>query len=105
MKKSMTDYISALTESDFSKLEEIIEDKYKKFLTMYWLLKDQSELINSLKYNDSDKNILKITISLLSDNDIDTVVCNLQANIPKDGSVVISSVKKKIHIEITKDEL
>lgn len=99
----MTDYISALTESDFSKLEEIIEDKYKKFLTMYWLLKDQSELINSLKYNESDKNILKITISLL-DSDIDAVMNNLQSNIPKDGSVMISSSNKKIHIEITKDE-
>ena len=101
MKKSMPEYISALSNNDFSILENIIEYKYQKFLTLYWLMKEYSDYISGLKYEDAPNDILKIEVTL-SNIDIDKVMKKLQKNITED--ILICNSKKKIRIEITKDE-
>lgn len=103
MKKTMTEYISALSGSNCDVLEKIIDKKYRKFITLYWLLKEYSNYISVLKYKDTADDILKIEVQL-NGVDIDSVMENLQSNIPVDLSVLIYNEKKKIHIEITKDE-
>lgn len=101
MKKSMPEYISALSNNDFSIFENIIENKYQKFLTLYWLLRDYSDYISALKYEEANNNILKIEVTL-SNIDIDKVMIDLQENIT--GDILICNYKKKIRIEVTRDE-
>lgn len=52
MKKSMTNYLYALSEDDMDVLYEIIAMKYRKFIRLYWLLKDFSDNIIKLKYKE-----------------------------------------------------
>jgi hypothetical protein len=103
MKKTMTEYISALSTNSFDILESIIEKKYQKFITLYWMLKDYSDNIFSLKYKDTKDQVLKIEVEL-SGIDIDKVMSDLHDSISDDCSVLIYNEKKKIHIEITKEE-
>ena len=64
MKKSMTDYLYALSENDEEVLYEIIGTKYRKFIRVYWLLKEFSDNITFLKYKEkTEKNKLKISVS------------------------------------------
>ena len=50
MKKSLTEYASALSGSSIDCLEEIVGKKYKKFIRFYDILKDQSEYIKKMEY-------------------------------------------------------
>lgn len=103
MKKTMTDYISALSANSFEILEKIFVKKYQKFLAFYWMLKDYSEYIFSLQYKDTNDNILKIEVEL-SGIDMDEVMSNLHESVSSDCGILIYNKKKKIFIEITKDE-
>ena len=58
----MVEYISVLSENKIDLLEEIIKHKYKKFTELYWMLKDYSNYISSLKYKSTKKEILKIEV-------------------------------------------
>jgi hypothetical protein len=93
--------MSALSNNDFSIFENIIENKYQKFLTLYWLLRDYSDFISGLKYEEASNDILKIEVTL-SNIDIDKVMVVLQENIT--GDILICNSKKKIRIEVTRDE-
>jgi hypothetical protein len=99
----MTEYISALSENNFEILEKIIQKKYRKFTAMYWMLKEYSNHVAALKYKDTDNDVLEIEVTLSGVN-IDTVMENLQSSMPDDFSILIWNEKKKIHIEITKEE-
>jgi hypothetical protein len=99
----MTDYISALSANSFEILEKIFVKKYQKFLAFYWMLKDYSEYIFSLQYKDTNDNILKIEVEL-SGIDMDEVMSNLHESVSSDCGILIYNKKKKIFIEITKDE-
>lgn len=103
MKKTMTEYISALSANSFEILEKIFEKKYQKFLAFYWMLKDYSDYIFSLQYKDTDDDVLKIEVGI-SGVDIDNVMSNLHNSISSECNVLIYNKKKKIYVEITKDE-
>lgn len=103
MKKSMPEYIATLSDNDFDILEEIFLDKYDKFLNVYWLIRDYSDYITTLKYKKTSKETLKIefTVTKLS---VDKVINEINSNIKSDSNVEVSKDSKIIKIKITKDE-
>ena len=103
MKKKMTAYMSILSEGDFSIFEEIITNKYRKFIEFFWLLKEYSDNISALKYKDSPKNVLKIEVTMASIN-IDEVLQDMQEKITDNENILIYNNGKKINIEIKKEE-
>lgn len=104
MKKSIPEYIRVLSDNDFSILEEIFLDKYEKFLELYWLIRNYSENIVSLKYETvEEKDELKIKMKLANVK-IDKVMKKIQKEIPDDSNILVWNDDKIIHIKIKKTE-
>lgn len=100
----MVEYASALSDNKFDILKELIQKKYKKFVYLYWLLKDFSDNIAQLKYKNSSHDLLKIEVKISGLN-IDEVMHTLVEQVEEEESVLIWNEKNRIHIEITKEEL
>ena len=104
MKKSMTNYLYALSEDDMDVLYEIIAMKYRKFIRLYWLLKDFSDNIIKLKYKEkTELNVLKIVV-VFSNIDVDKICKKLTSNLDDSDNITIESTKNEINIKILKDE-
>ena len=104
MKKSIPEYIKALSDNDFEILEEIFCEKYSQMIELYWLIRGYSDVTSSLTYDKCDnQNTLKIQMVLVNVKPKD-VVKNLNSNIEDGTNVNIWNVGKVIHIEITKDD-
>ena len=104
MKKSMTNYLYALSEDDMDVLYEIIAMKYRKFIRLYWLLKDFSDNIIKLKYKEkTELNVLKIVV-VFSNIDVDKICKKLNSNLDDSDNITIESTKNEISIKILKDE-
>lgn len=94
MKKSMTNYLYALSEDDMDVLYEIIAMKYRKFIRLYWLLKDFSDNIIKLKYKEkTELNVLKIVV-VFSNIDVDKICKKLNSNLDDSDNITIESTKK-----------
>ena len=73
MNKSLTDYATALSGSDFRILETLINDKYLKFKKFFELLKPFTDDIKSLEYVMNDeKEVLHTKITFKKKVDLDT---------------------------------
>ena len=103
MKKSMPEYIATLSDNDFEILEEIFEDKYKKFLDLYWLIRDFSDYITSLKYKKTKKDILKIEFTITKIK-VSDVLEKINSNINSDSGILVTNEGKIIKVEIIRDE-
>lgn len=104
MKKSMVDYLYALSENSYDTLYEIMSSKYRKFIRVYWLLKDYSDYIIALKYKEkTEKEKLKITVTF-SGIDVDEVADKLKADLNPSDEVKIKVDKNNIDIDIHRDE-
>lgn len=104
MNKSMTDYLYALSENSYDLLYEIMSLKYRKFIRVYWLLKEYSDNIIALKYKEkSDKDRLKIRVSF-SGIDVDKVADKLRSSIDDSDEIDINVHKNDIDIDIFKSE-
>ena len=104
MKKSMTDYLYALSENSYDNLYDIMSSKYRKFIRVYWLLKDYSDNITALKCKEkTDKDKLKIRVSL-SGLDAEEVANELRACLDNSDEIYISVHKSNIDIDIVKNE-
>ena len=103
MKKSMPEYIKALSDDKFEILQEIFENKYFKFLQLYWLIRQYSDYISSLKYKSTKKDKLKINMTL-NELDIEEVMNDLRIDIEDKDNILVWNEENIIHIEITKDE-
>ena len=99
----MPEYIAILSESDFTILEEIFEEKFSKFQEVYWLIRDYSDYITSLKYKKTKKEKLKIEFTLAK-LDVAKVVNQINSKITDDSNIFVTTEGKIIKIEITKDE-
>ena len=100
----MTNYLYALSEDDMDVLYEIIAMKYRKFIRLYWLLKDFSDNIIKLKYKEkTDLNVLKIVV-VFSNIDVDKICKKLTSNLDDSDNITIESTKNEINIKILKDE-
>ena len=100
----MTDYLYAISENSYDILYEIINTKYRKFIRIYWLLKEFSDNITFLKYKEkTEKEKLKITVSF-SGIDAKDVADKLRLCITDSDEIDISVHKNNIDIEIYKIE-
>ena len=101
----MTDYLCALSEDNYEILYEIIRLKYRKFIRIYWLLKDYSDNISMLKYKEkTDKDKLKITVTF-SNIDTNQVASKLRSCVDNDSDEIYIDVHKNdIDIDIYKSE-
>ena len=103
MKKSMPEYIAALSDNDYDILEEIFTDKYQKFVQLYWLICRYSDYISSLSYKVTKKDVLKVDLTLAKLK-VSKVLDEMNSEISDDSNILVWNEKKIIHIEITKDE-
>ena len=104
MKKSMTDYLCALSDNNYDNLYDIISSKYRKFIRVYWLLKDYSENITKLKCKEkTDSDRLKITATF-SNIDVNWVADKLRLCIDTSDEIHIHVHDDKIDIELYKNE-
>ena len=100
----MTDYLYALSEDSYEILYEIMSLKYRKFIRVYWLLKDFSDNIVVLKYEEnSDNDILKISVTFFG-IDASKVANKLRALIDDSDEIYIDIHKDNIVIDIHKCE-
>lgn len=102
LNKSIPDYMLALA-TDFEDLEALFVDRYFEFIDVYWLLKDFSDEIESLEYDDnSNKKGLKIKVKVKKSKTKDVVDKLIsEANECADsGSIDITGDRKVIKIHI-----
>lgn len=101
VKQNLADYMTSLSDNNYDILEEIFLNKYRKFITLYWLLSKYSEYIDSLKYCETDKDILKIECILNKKEN--KVFSKLQSE--SDGeNTVITKDGNNIFITISTEE-
>ena len=104
MKKSITNYLYALSENDYNILYEIMSLKYRKFIQLYWMLKDFSDNIVGLRYKEkTEKEKLKITV-IFSGIDAKDVERQIIKNLSDSDEVKTKATKKEICIEIYREE-
>ena len=105
MKNTMTDYVAALSDQDFEILEDIFENKYLKFITLYNIINSYSDYISNLKYKKTKKEILKIEV-VINKKNIDDVMEEINDYISSEDidNVLICNEGNVIKIEIEKDE-
>ena len=104
MKKSMIDYISVLTEEDYDTLEDIIANKYKKFVTLYWILREFSSYIAMLQYKKSSPETMNIQIRFAG-TDVLKLIKLLESEVSKYDNVLMDKYDGGIvNLLIEKDE-
>lgn len=74
MKDNVADFLDAIVESNFDRLEALMLNKYKQFLHLYWMLKSYASDIRSLKYSESEKNTLIVAIDVTNEEDRDRIL-------------------------------
>ena len=62
MKDNVGDFLDAIIESDFDRLEALMLYKYHQFLNLYWMLRSYASDIKSIKYTESGKDKLTVVI-------------------------------------------
>lgn len=100
----MTEYMSTLSENDIDILQSIIQYKYRKFIELYWMLRDYSDFLVSLKYKETHHDSLKIEFKVANIN-IDDVVNGLLSSVDNSDEVDIQKGKNTITIIIQKEEV
>ena len=102
MKPCMVDYINTICENDFRKLHDVIEYKFRKFRSFYWLLKDHSEQIDRIFYDSTtDIDTLRIDVSVrgFSSSDLAEILCD-NISPEEEDSIVITFDDQYVCIEI-----
>ena len=98
MERNIPSYALALAENNLEVLEDIITNRYIEFIDFYWMLRDYTEYISSVKMKERKEGLkISIKISML---DLDEVVTNLKLNIPKKSSCDIEKDGKEIIITL-----
>jgi hypothetical protein len=106
LKKSIPDYMLELA-NDLDGLETIFLNKYFEFIQMYWLLKDYSENISKLVYDEDDEEKglkIKVKINNVKTKDVVKQLIS-EANTYVDAdNINIWDDRKGIHIHIKEIE-
>jgi hypothetical protein len=98
MERNIPSYAAALAENNLEVLEDIIANRYIEFIDFYWMLKEYTEFIDSLKMKEK-KDGLKIGIHMSKLN-INDVIENLECNVPKKSKCEIEKKNKEIIITL-----
>lgn len=108
MKASLTGMISSMVmdveENPQQTIDEIFSNKYRKFVSLYWLIKEYSNCIKKLSYRISKKDTLKIKIQV-ANMQLNELVERLQEKAEERAlDVDIQVVDSKLIIVINYDE-
>ena len=68
MRDNVGDFLDAIVESKFDRLEALVLHNYKQFMHLYWMLRSYATDIKSLKYAESGKQILTVTVDITNSN-------------------------------------
>jgi hypothetical protein len=94
--RCMPSYVCTMSQGDCDVLEDIFCHKYHEFISCYWLLKEYSEFISDMKYDDTEKDRLVIDIKLDKLN-LDDVLHSLKCE-SKKKKVTITKRRTIIHM-------
>jgi len=101
MKRCMTDYAGNLCNyDDIDILYKVICLKYKRFIDFYRLVEESSDYIESLDYDDSDKDSLNIIMTLNNNDKINEIYDNIKER-SESYNATISLNKGTIFIELS----
>ena len=98
MERNIPSYAAALAENNLEVLEDIITNRYIEFIDFYWMLREYTEFIDSIKMKER-KDGLKIGIQISKLN-INDVIENLESNVPKKSNCEIEKKNKEIIITL-----
>ena len=104
MKKSLTEYASALSCSSIERLEEIVGRKYKKFIRFYAILKDQSEYIKKMEYEFTDIDELSVSVTFTKNVSLDDKKELIAEMKEASDKIDSKSTGKKVKLKITYKE-
>lgn len=104
MKATLTEFISVLSKKDRKILEDLLSNKYRKFIKFFYLVKDYTESIDKIKYNFSDKTVLNVDITFKKKVDIDLKKDLLESMEEHGYSIEHKLTDKKLKMVITYDE-
>ena len=94
MKADLVEYLGMMSEHKSDNLEEIIDKKYRKFISFFELVKERSEQITNMKYNLSDEDTLDVTITMRSIIK-DSINEEIKNELEEIGYNVTTSINKK----------
>lgn len=103
MKKSLVDYVTHLSNRNHDILTIIIDTKYRKFLKLYWFLKNYSEDISEMKYYETDENVLELDV-FIKDGLNDLFKALEKKNKESEKDIIIKKKKSCIHIIVSQEE-
>ena len=104
MKATLTEFISVLSKKNRKTLEDLLANKYRKFIKFFYLMKDYTDNIEKLKYNFSSKEILNIDIIFSKKVDVD-LKKKLLDIMEENGYLIEYKIDdKKMKMVITYDE-
>lgn len=80
MKDNVGDFLDAIIESKFDRLEALMLYKYNQFLSLYWMLRSYATDIKGIKYNESDNDQLTVTIDASSGGSRDRILGDVKTH-------------------------
>lgn len=102
MKTSLVEYITILANNDYDCLCDIVENKYRKFILLYWLLRKYSEDIKDLSYIETEGQYLDIDLKVTKGKLTTIVNALMEEN--DNETISITASKTHIHISIIKED-
>lgn len=99
MRDNVGDFLDAIVESKFDRLEALVLHNYKQFMHLYWMLRSYATDIKSLKYAESGKQILTVTVDITNSDTRDTILCEVESDSNADSHI---EEKNKLVIQMMK---
>jgi hypothetical protein len=99
MKCTIPEYAITLSNNDFSILEDIFENKYKKFIEVFFIISNHSDYIEKLTYFKTKKEKLKICVDVKKSK-VEKVYEKILEKISDKKNISVKNNDNEIHIEI-----
>lgn len=99
MRDNIGDFLDSIVESKFDRLEALILHNYKQFLHLYWMLKSHASDIKSLKYSESENQVLTVIVNITSSDMRDMILGEVASHEDADSRI---EGKNKLIIEMMK---
>ena len=99
MKCTIPEYAITLSNNDFSILEDIFENKYKKFIEVFFIISNHSDYIEKLTYFKTKKEKLKICLDIKKSK-VEKVYNKILDIVSNKNNISVKNSDNEIHIEI-----
>ena len=101
MERNIPSYASTLAENNLEVLEDIISNRYIEFIDFYWMLREYTEFISSIKLKEKKEGLkIGIKFSRINSKDVEenlknTIIKKSICKIERDGKELIIHLFKK----------